>query len=82
MMPERPPTVKVPMNPAANFIAVVKRIDPPHMVPIQLKIFTPVGTPIRKLPVAKAVLAMSPIPVANMWCAHTVNPRNPMATLE
>ena len=66
MIPERPPTVNVPMKPVANFMDVLNLTEPPQIVPIQLKIFTPVGTPIRKLPVAKAVLAMSPMPVANM----------------
>ena len=32
------------MNPRANNIGVVNVIDPPHIVAIQLKILTPVGT--------------------------------------
>ena len=42
------------MKPRAKSIGILKRSEPPHRVPIQLKIFTPVGTPIRKLPVANA----------------------------
>jgi hypothetical protein len=32
------------MNPTANNIGVLKCIEPPHMVAIQLKILIPVGT--------------------------------------
>ncbi len=32
------------MKPIAHSIGVSNRIEPPHMVAIQLKIFTPVGT--------------------------------------
>ena len=44
--PERPPSRNVTMNPSANFIAAGNVICPPHIVPIQLKNFTPVGTAI------------------------------------
>ena len=37
----------------ANIIGVVKRIAPPHIVPIQLKILTPVGTAISMVLAAK-----------------------------
>ncbi len=37
----------------ANIIDVVKRIEPPHMVAIQLKILMPVGTAISMLAAAK-----------------------------
>ena len=32
------------MNPIAHSIGVLKSIEPPHMVAIQLKILMPVGT--------------------------------------
>jgi hypothetical protein len=35
------------MNPTANSVAVVNTIEPRHIVAIELKISTPVGTPIR-----------------------------------
>ena len=78
VIPEMPPMMNWAMKPES----IGTEARSPHRVPIQLKIFTPVGTPIRKLPVANAALAMSPSPVANMWCAHTVKPRKPMATPE
>ena len=43
--------------------------EPPHMVPIQLKNFTPVGTAIRKVIPEKK--SRSTAPVTNMWWAHT-----------
>jgi hypothetical protein len=39
------------------------------MVPIQLKNFTPVGTPIRN--VINEKKGKRTFPLANMWCAHT-----------
>jgi hypothetical protein len=42
--PVTPPTVNRKMKPIAQTIGVVKRIEPPHIVAIQEKIFTPVGT--------------------------------------
>ena len=44
--PVTPPTVNRKMNPIAHSIGVLNSIEPPHMVAIQLKIFTPVGTAI------------------------------------
>jgi len=51
----------------AYIMEVVKRILPPHSVPSQLKILTPVGTPITNEVSEKAVLATGPRPVVNMW---------------
>ena len=44
--PVTPPTVNRKMKPSAHSIGVRNSIDPPHMVAIQEKIFTPVGTAI------------------------------------
>ena len=43
MTPERPPIVNCETRPTAKSIGVVKFNEPPNIVPIQLKIFTPVG---------------------------------------
>lgn len=45
-MPVRPPIVNKNMNPIANNMGVLKKIDPSHIVAIQLKILIPVGTAI------------------------------------
>ena len=64
-------------KPSANSIGVSKVIGPRHIVPIQLKNFTPVGTAIRNVMNEKN--GSSTAPVANMWCAHTVIDRPAMA---
>ena len=45
------------------------RIEPPHIVQIQLKNLMPVGTAMRNDTKAKNGLFTAP--VVNMWCAHT-----------
>ena len=54
-----------------------KEIWPRHMVPAQLKNFTPVGTAIRNVMNEKN--GSSTAPVVNMWCAHTVMDRPAIA---
>ena len=44
--PEKPPSVKTKIKPTANSIGVSKVMEPCHMVAIQLKILTAVGTAI------------------------------------
>ena len=44
MMPVTPPNRKVTRKPIVHSIGVSKLTEPRHMVPIQLKNFTPVGT--------------------------------------
>ncbi len=55
------------MKPTAKYIGVLNWSDPCHIVPIQLKIFTPVGMAISMVDSAKKVSAIGPIPVVNMW---------------
>ena len=55
---------------------------PRHSVATQLKIFTPVGTAIRKLESMKNASTTVDIGVANMWCAHTSMPRNAMPAVD
>jgi hypothetical protein len=42
--PVTPPTVNRKMKPIAQSIGVLNSIEPPHIVAIHEKIFTPVGT--------------------------------------
>ncbi len=42
--PVTPPTVNRKMKPTAQSIGVLNSMEPPHMVAIHEKIFTPVGT--------------------------------------
>eukprot|EP01110_Echinostelium_bisporum_P000293 TRINITY_DN10686_c0_g1_i1.p5 TRINITY_DN10686_c0_g1~~TRINITY_DN10686_c0_g1_i1.p5 ORF type:complete len:86 (+),score=6.03 TRINITY_DN10686_c0_g1_i1:430-687(+) len=77
MTPVRPPNRKVVKKPIAKSIGVSKLNEPPHMVPIQLKNFTPVGTAIVK--VMKEKNGRETAPVTNMWWAHTDTDRPPIA---
>jgi hypothetical protein len=76
-MPVRPPKRNVTRKPTDHSIGVSNVIDPRHMVPTQLKNFTPVGTAMRN--VMKLKNGSSTAPVTNMWCAHTVTERPAMA---
>ena len=70
--------VNIATSATANFIATVKRICPPHIVAIQLKIFTPVGMAISIVASEKTESAIGPMPTENMWCAQTPKPRKPI----
>ncbi|CAB4534747.1 unannotated protein [freshwater metagenome] len=69
MIPVKPPNRKVIKNPITQSIGVSKETLPRQIVPIQLKNFTPVGTPIKK--VIKEKNGRSTCPLANIWCAQT-----------
>ena len=58
-------------------MGVSMRICPRHIVPIQLKNFTPVGTPI--MSDMKPNHGLSTAPVVNMWWAQTLNASAPIA---
>ncbi len=68
--PVMPPNRNVARKPIDQIIGVSKVSLPRHIVPSQLKNFTPVGTAMSMLMIAKN--GSSTAPVANMWCAHTV----------
>src|SRR3954470_15710040 len=55
-----------------NNIGVLNWIRPPHMVPSQLKILIPVGTPTAIVVIVKKLFAYELMPMVNMWCAHTL----------
>ena len=82
MIPVKPPIMNMVINPSAKSIGVSKRILPPHMVPIQLKILTPVGIAMSMVRIEKAEVATTPIPVVNIWWLQTANPMNPMIAPE
>ena len=67
MTPDSPPMMNIAMKPSAKYIGVFIWIEPPHMVPIQLKIFTPVGMAISIVASENTESAIGPMPVANMW---------------
>ena len=74
--PLMPPMVNIATNPTANNIGVLKSIAPPHIVPIQLNTFTPVGTAIAIVVMVNTVIGMGPSPTVNIWWLHTIQPIN------
>src|SRR5437660_6890787 len=80
--PESPPMVNMATNPKAKSMGVLSRRSPPQVVASQFRIMMPVGTEIKMVEAAKAVLATGPNPTANMWWAHTPQLMKPMATSE
>jgi hypothetical protein len=82
MMPEKPPIMNIQTKPRANIMGVRIWSCPPHMVPIQLNILTPVGTAIAIVARENAAVATVPMPVVNIWCDHTPKPRKPMVAPE
>ena len=62
--------MNIAMKPMANSIGVLNCSEPPHIVPIQLKIFTPVGMAISIVASEKKVSASGPMPGGE----HVVRP--------
>ena len=53
-------------------------ILPPWSVAIQLNTFTLVGIAIIIVADVKYACVSMSTPTVNMWCAHTMNPKNPI----
>ena len=64
--PLRPPITNIPIKPRENSIGVFNLSFPPHIVPSQLNIFTPVGTAITIVDKPKPACATGLIADANM----------------
>jgi len=77
-IPVRPPNVNKKIKPLANNIGVFNTMLPPNIVAIQLKILIPVGTAITIVALVKYARVSTSKPTVNIWCAHTIKPRNPM----
>src|SRR6478672_4391860 len=69
------------MKPTAHNMGVRNSMEPPHIVAIQEKIFTPVGTAITIVAATKYACTAADMPVVYMWCAHTMKPMPPIATI-
>jgi len=81
IIPVNPPTVNRKTNPTAHSKAGVIVKNLPCKVATQLKIFTPVGTAIIIVAVVKYARVSTSIPTVNIWWAHTINPRRPIADI-
>ena len=77
MIPVIPPNKNVTKKPSTNSIGVSKVTDPRHIVPIQLKNLTPVGTPIKN--VINEKNGKSTCPLAYIWCAQTATDKAAIA---
>ena len=62
----------------AHNIGNLNLIEPPNIVPNQLKIFIPVGIAIIIVAAVKYALVSTSIPTVYIWCAHTINPNTPI----
>ena len=62
---------------SANSIGVVKRIDPPYSERISELRITTDGIEMIMVVVWKNVAIVVPMPVMNMWCAHTMKDMKP-----
>ena len=69
-------------KPTANIIGALRLSEPPHIVAIQLRTLTPVGTPMSIVEIPKAEFATVPKPVVYMWCTQTPQLMKPMAMPE
>lgn len=69
------------MNPSAQRRAGAKVGRPPCSVAIHLNTLMPVGTAIIMVAEEKYARVSTSSPTVNMWWAHTINPRNPIASI-
>lgn len=79
--PVNPPIVNKNTNPRAHNIGESNLIWDPDIVAIHLKILIPVGIAIIIVAAVKYARVSMSIPTVNMWCAHTINPKNPIASI-
>ena len=69
-------------NAITKSIGVLNRIEPPHNeINMQLKMMTD-GIEMIIVVVWKNAEMVVPMPVKYMWCAQTINDRNPTASAE
>ena len=81
-MPVRPPIPNIGRNAVAKSIGTVKRIDPPQSeMKNALRMITD-GIEMSSVVVWKNALTVEPIPVSHMWCAQTMNDKNPITSTE
>lgn len=81
MIPVRPPTVNKKTNPSDHKMEESILMCDPDKVAIQLKILMPVGIAIIIVAAVKYARVSMSIPTVNIWWAHTINPKNPMADI-
>ena len=81
-IPVSPPIPNIGRKAVAQSIGTVNRIEPPQSeMKNALRIMTD-GIEIRSVVVWKKALTVEPIPVSHMWCAQTMNDKNPITRTE
>src|SRR3990172_3056343 len=79
--PERPPIVNIATNAMALSMGTWNRRLPRHIVPIQLNTFTADGTAITSVEIMNDDPSVGFMPLMNMWCPQTSQPKNPIAMM-
>lgn len=62
-------------------MGVLKKIEPSHIVAIQLNILMPVGTAIIMVAAVKYALVSTSKPTVYIWWAQTINPKIPIESI-
>src|SRR5499433_858354 len=81
-IPDRPPMTNIATNVIAFSIGVVKWMLPPQRVPSQLNVLMADGTAMTIVEIMKVVPSVGFMPLWNMWCPQTMNPRPAMPMIE
>src|SRR5512141_3102447 len=81
-IPERPPITNIATNEMAFSIGVVNRMEPPQSVPSQLKVLMADGTAMTIVEIMNVVPRIGFMPLWNMWCPHTIQPRPAIPMME
>ena len=80
--PVSPPMPNIGRKATAKSMGVLKRIDPPQSEMIRAVRITTDGIEMIIVVVWKNAAIVVPMPVMNMWCAHTMNDMKPRKTSE
>lgn len=79
--PVNPPIMNKNTNPRAQIMHGLLKILFPCIVASHLKILIPVGTAMIIVADVKYARVSTSIPTVNIWWAHTMNPRMPIAII-
>lgn len=79
--PVIPPNVKRKIKPKTHHIGALVGRFLPYIVLSHLNTLIPVGIAIIIVAAVKYARVSRSIPTVNMWCAHTINPSNPIVLI-
>ena len=80
--PVRPPIPNMGIQPKANNMGVLKRMEPPQSESMKQDNIITDGTEIIMVVVWKKIDIPCPMPVINIWCAQTIKDMKPKNTTE